>query len=93
MKTVKYDVTYAEKSDRLELFIRILWMIPTLIVAGVLSFIGTIAWVLQFLHILVFAKRNKMLADWLVKYMEYVTKANSYVMLMTDERNPIMPED
>jgi len=93
MKTVKFDITYAEKSDRLELFIRILWMIPTLVVAGVLSLIGTIAWALQFLYILVFARRNKTLNDWLVKYMEYVTKANSYAMLMTDERNPIMPED
>jgi hypothetical protein len=93
MKTVKFDITYAEKSDRLELFIRILWMIPTMIVASVLSLIGSIAWGLQFLHILVFAKKNKMLYDWTVKYMEYVTKANTYALLMTDERNPIMPED
>ncbi len=93
MKTVKFDVTYAEKSDRLELFIRFVWMIPAMIVVSVLSLVGTIAWVLQFFHVLIFAKRNETLHDWLVKYMAYVTKANTYFLLMTDERCPIMPED
>ncbi|MDD5340740.1 MAG: DUF4389 domain-containing protein [Candidatus ainarchaeum sp.] len=92
MKTVKYDVTYAEKADRMELIIRFFWMIPTVIVAGVLSFIGTIAWGLQFLHVLVFAKKHKALYEWTLKYMAYVTEANTYLLLLTDERNPIMPE-
>ncbi len=93
MKTVKYDVTYVEKADRMEVIIRFFWMIPTLFVAAVLSLAGTVAWGLQFLHVLVFAKRHKTLHDWILKYMAYVTKADTYFMLLSDERNPIMPED
>jgi hypothetical protein len=93
MKTVKYDVTYAEKADRMEVIIRFFWMIPTMIVLCVLGFVGTIAYFLQFFHILLFAKRHKALHGWILKYMAYVTWANSYCLLMTDERSPIMPEE
>jgi len=93
MKTVKYDVTYVEGAGRLELFIRFFWLIPTFVVLCVLSFIGTMAYCLQFLYILLLGKRHKTLHAWIVKYMAYVTKVNSYYLLVTDERNPIMPED
>lgn len=93
MKTTKYEVTFDEKAGRLELFIRFFWMIPTMIVLCVLAFIFYFAYIFQFLHILVLGKRHKLLHSLILKYMAYSTKANTYVLLLTEERNPIMPED
>ena len=92
MKTVKYEVTFSEKASRLELLVRFLWMIPCYIVLWVLGIIATIAWVVQFLHILILGKRNKTVHEWLVKYVAYCAKLDSYIMLLTEERTPIMPE-
>ena len=93
MKTVKYDVTYAEPAGRIELFVRLIWAIPSMIVMGVLGLIMYIAWALQWLHILILGKRNKMLYDWSLKYMEYYVKFAAYFSLLTEERNPLLPED
>ena len=93
MKTVKIDVTYVEKAGRWELLIRFLWSIPSYIVMAVFSIIASIVMVAQFLHILVLGKRNKALHDIILKYMVYSTEWQIYVALLTDERNPLMPEN
>ncbi len=92
MKTFSMNVPYAEKASRLELIIRFLWSIPVLIVTIIFSIIWCIAWLLQFLHILVFGKRNRTLHDWLLKYVVYSTQYTVYISLLTDERDPILPE-
>jgi len=93
MKTVKYDITYTEKASRIELFVRFVWSIPSYIVAAVLAFIMCIAMCFQWLCILFMGKRNKMLHDWIMKGMEYTVKWQTYFYLLTDERNPLLPED
>jgi hypothetical protein len=93
MKTIKFDVTYAESAGRWELLVRILWSIPSYVVALVLGIICLVCWALQFLHILVFGKRNKFLYDWTLKYLKYYASWYSYLMLLTEERNQILPED
>ncbi|NYZ73705.1 DUF4389 domain-containing protein [Candidatus Micrarchaeota archaeon] len=93
MKSVKYSSAYEEKASRIELLIRFVWMIPVGFVSFFLSIIYIFAYMLQFLHILVLGKRHKVLHDWIFKYMAYYTKFNSYFVLLTDERTPIMPED
>ncbi len=94
MKDVKYDVTFVEGAGRLELFIRWFWTIPTYIVAIFLTIIGMfIANSLQWLYILILGKRHKALHDWIFKSVAYDTKFMTYIYLLTDERNPIMPED
>lgn len=93
MKTVKIDVSYSEKASRLELLIRFIWLIPTAIVVLVLAVILMIAWCLQFLHILFMGRRNKTLHDWILKYVSYRIKYESYFFSLTDERNPIIPEN
>ncbi len=93
MKSVKYDVTYSESASRLELIVRFIWMIPSYIVAMVLAFIGLLALCFQWLHILVFGKRNRFLHGWILKLMAYEVKLKSYCCLLTDERSPIFPED
>jgi hypothetical protein len=93
MKTVKYDVEYSESADRVELFFRIVWLIPTYFVMLVLGILVEVAWFLQFLCILFTGKRNRMLFDLSKKYMLYTTQLSTYLFLLTDERNPLMPED
>lgn len=92
MKTVKYEVTYADKAGRLELFIRWIWMIPSVIVLCLLSIVACIAMFLQFFHILILGKKHKMLFDWTIMYVAYYTKFTTYFHCLTDERNPLMPE-
>ncbi len=93
MKTVQYSVKYVEKASRWEVLIRIPWAIPTAIVMIVLLIIGTIAALLQIVHVLILGKRHKVLHGWIFKFMAYLVKYSSYKNLLTDERNPIMPED
>lgn len=93
MKTVKYEVAFDEKASRLELLIRFIWLIPCGIVSFFLGIIYMFAYMIQFLHILVLGKRQKTLHNWILKYQCYYTKVNTYVLLLTDERAPIMPED
>ena len=93
MKSVKYDVTFDEKAGRLELFIRWFWMIPSFIVFFFLAIIFYFATMIQWLYILFLGKRHKGLHGWIFKAMAYMTKVNTYYLLLTDERNPFMPED
>lgn len=68
-------------------------MIPTTIVLFILGIIGDICWALQFLHVFILGKRNRTLFDFTKKFIGYRVKADSYFLILTDERNPIMPED
>lgn len=92
MKTVKYEIKFSPKASRLELLIRIFWSIPTAIVLVVLVVIGSVASVLQVLHILILGKRHAGCHKWILKCMAYAVKYKTYVNMLTDERNPIMPE-
>ncbi|VVC03574.1 Uncharacterised protein [Candidatus Burarchaeum australiense] len=92
MKGVNYAVEYDEHAGRLELIVRWLWAIPSVIVLSVLGIIATFAWLIQWLYILVTGKRNRMLHDWLFKYCAYFVKLQAYMDLVSEERNPIMPE-
>lgn len=93
METVKLNTVYKRSAKRWELLIRFLWSIPSYIVLAILGVICTIAVVLQFVHILLFGKRNKGLYNWTLKYLKYYTNWIPYLLLLTDERNPIVPED
>ena len=83
---------FKEDASRLELFVRLLWAIPTGIVLYILSLIGLLFTVVQFLHILVLGKRMRFAHSWLFKLNAYHVKWSSYFYL-TDERSPIWPED
>jgi ABC-type maltose transport system permease subunit len=93
MKNVKFQAAYKEKASRLELFVRILWIFPSLVVLFVLLFIGAFAGFVQFFHILFLGKRNKFLHKWIWRLVSYQTKYVCYKSMLTDERSPIVPED
>ena len=93
MKTVKYEVAFDGKASRLELFIRWFWAIPTYIVYIIQAIIGLIAMFLQWFHILFLGKRNEMLFNLSRMLVTYLVKFISYFYLLTDERNPLLPEE
>ena len=93
MKSVKFDVTFSEPADRVELFIRFVWSFICGFVQFVLAIIASFAVILQFFHILFMGKRHRALFDWTVKYMKYVTELSVYSAMLTDERSTLMPED
>lgn len=93
MKTVEYSAKYKEAAPRKELLIRLVWAIPCSMVSGVLCFISTFTWVMQFFHILLLGSRHKTLNDWNYRALSYHTKWMSYTYMLTDEQSPIFPED
>ncbi len=92
-KTVDYSVRYVEKASRVELFVRLVWSIPSIVVAVFLAIVYCIAHFLQFFHILLTGKRHRTLHNWIYMFLDYEVKLNAYLSMLTDERNPLMPEN
>jgi cellulose synthase/poly-beta-1,6-N-acetylglucosamine synthase-like glycosyltransferase len=93
MKTVKIDVTSKDRASRLELFIRILWLIVGGIILWLYSIIAAICIIVQWFFILIMGRRNKSLNNVIKVYLYYRTKFEAYLMMLTDERSPLLPED
>jgi hypothetical protein len=93
MKTVKVNVKGGKKASRAELFIRILWAIPSLIVLWIFGIIAGLCLIVHWFFILITGKRNRVLNNVVRVYVYYSTKVRAYLSLLTDERSPILPED
>lgn len=91
MKTIKYSVEYKKPADRMELFVRLIWLIPASIVLLILGFIAKICIILQFFHVLFLGKRHQDLHHWIEKYVTYSVELYSYILL-TDERPELIPK-
>ena len=92
MDTVKVDIKSVEQASRLELIIRWVWAIITYIVLVIFAIVTGICFILQWLVILITGKRNTTLTSLLKKYCVYYSQVLAYQLLVTDERNPILPE-
>ena len=93
MKTVKIDIKSSAKSPRIELFVRIIWGIVSAIVLIIFGIIAGLCLIVHWFYILITGKRSKMLNDVVKKYLYYHTKVSAYLSMVTDERNPILPEE
>jgi hypothetical protein len=93
MKTVKVDVKSNDKASRLELFVRILWAIVGGIILWIFSIIAILCVIVHWFFILITGKRNKALNNLLRVYLYYRTKFEAYIIMLTDERSPLLPED
>jgi len=92
METVKIDVTSAEKASRLELFIRWIWGFILMIIYGIIGIFAYIAFMVQWIHILLLGKRHPALAKFVTNWYKAMTNLYFYSLLSTDERPPLMPE-
>ncbi len=91
MKTASFAVQMNEKASRIELFVRIVWYIISVIVLFVFAVIVEICFVLEWLVILILGKRNEALNGVLKAYLSYVVQFDAYLLLLTDERSPLIP--
>ena len=91
MNSSTVDYTFKEDASRLELLIRLLYIIPLYIVMAILAFIAGVAWFVQILHALATGKKHKTLWDAVALYTRYAVNMIYYTLMQTDERPPIMP--
>ena len=93
MKTLKIDVKSDKKASRLELFVMILWLIFGGIVLFFFSIVAAICTILQWLYILITGKRSMSLNNVLRIYVVYRFSLEGYLLMLTDERSPIIPTE
>ena len=93
MKTVKIEIISRDKASRVELFVRIIWFILSAIVLWFFSILALLCLVVHWFYILITGKRHKGLNNLIKSYIIYRTKMTIYAFLLTEERNPIFPED
>lgn len=91
MRTLVFEVPFIEPASRVELAVRLVWAIPSILIglgvfaAFVLAALG------QMIYIALFGERNKTLRDVILSFLRYQLYATSYLYLFTDERNPLIP--
>jgi hypothetical protein len=93
MKTVDMTVKVEKNPSRVELIIRLIWMMVCGFVLAIFGVIAEICWVIQFIYILILGKRMDALDPWIAKVVKGGAKLNAYAALLTDERPPLVPED
>ena len=81
-----------EERDRLTVGLRILWGIPALLYAMVIAIVGMICWVLAFFAVLFTGRCPETLRTWAMNTMRVSTRANAYLLLLTDEYPPFTTE-
>lgn len=92
MKTIKSSIAYKKRASRLELLVRIVYMIPIIVVLWIFNIMAGLAVFLQVFNILIFGQRNRTLNDFVKTYVTYMFRIRTYLSLLTDERPPIIPE-
>lgn len=84
----KYDKT----ASRIELFVRIFYAIPIVIILFFYSIITGILTAIQWIIILILGKRSEGLNEFIKGYLDYNVHLISYFSLMTDKRPGITPK-
>ena len=74
-----------KKASRLELFVRMFYIIPVAIILSLYSFLMT--------FILVLGRRLETLNKVIKGYLEYYTRIAGYFYLTTDKRPGVLPKD
>ena len=92
MKTVDTKVVFNSRATRTELLVRIIWGIVAGIVLFIFSIVSGIVFVIQILHVLIYARRHKGMQSFIKTVVVQRFRLSAYLMLLTDERPPIIPE-
>lgn len=92
MGNAKFLLRYSEKSSRAELVYRIFYSIAYTLVVQAFESVSSLAMFVQYLYILVYAKRHPGLQLINRVFVEYNTKVNAYIFLCTDEHPEFFPE-
>ncbi len=83
---------YQEKSSRIELFVRIFYAIPVIIILFFYGIITGLCVGIQWIIILIIGKRSEGLSVFIKGFLDYHVHLISYFALMTDKRPGIAPK-
>ena len=92
MEGVKLDVPFKREASRIELFVRVAYLIIYYLAIFIFSIAIYITWPLQVLSILIRGKRSQTLQRVNQVYVLYATEFLVYLFTLTDERPPLMPK-
>lgn len=92
MKSISANVSFNPRASRLELLVRIVWAIVGGIVLAIFSFVSGIVWVIQVLYVLFLGRRHKGMQAFIKSVNIQHFRLSSYLLLLTDERPPIIPQ-
>ncbi len=85
----KVDVKWARNGSRLELFIRFLYGWILSIAISIWGFFVFFAWIVQWIYIFAMGRRQKDLNDFMLGFWRFNSRANAYILMLTDSRTPI----
>ena len=74
--------------NRLTVGLRFLWAIPAVVYAFLIAVVGIICWIAAFFAILFTGRWPDGLRSWVMKMIRVSTRANVYVLMLTDEYPP-----
>ncbi|MCP3937832.1 MAG: DUF4389 domain-containing protein [Actinomycetia bacterium] len=77
-----------EDRNRLTVALRLLWVIPALFYALLISIVGIVCWFLALFAVLFTGRWPDGLRSWVMKMMRVSVRINAYMMLLTDEYPP-----
>lgn len=93
MKGVQVNPPFEEKASRMELLVRILYLIVFYIVSGIIGgLLMLVTWPLQMLAILILGKRILILHRINRAFTAYNADYMAYLCYLTDERPKFIPE-
>jgi len=92
MKTVDAKISFYPRATRVELLVRIVWGIVAGIVLSLFSIVAGILFIVQILHVLIYARRHKGMQSFIKTVLVQRFRLSAYLLLLTDERPPIIPE-
>ena len=92
MKTVKINVTSAEKASRWEVIVRLIWASLCGIVLLVAGIFAAIAIIIQLFYILIFGKRHMKLNKFVTNWLIALATLGFYKNYCTDERPTLLPK-
>lgn len=91
MKGVKVNIPFEEGSKRMEMLYRIGYCIILSIIASVLGILISVLMGVQFLLIVITAKKHEKINHYIQAFVLWSTEINAYLCMITDERPNLIP--
>jgi hypothetical protein len=92
LKGLTVAIPYVEKASRLELFVRIPYMIAYAIIVSIFAIIAIPCWFIQIFGILILGKRFETLNKIVLALIKYMVGFQVYFYTLTDEKPNLIPE-
>jgi hypothetical protein len=81
---VRNAISFEEDANRLTSALRLIWMIPALIIAAVVSVGAVVVLLISWFSIVITGKQSRGMWDFILKVLRFTLQVESYGLLMTD---------